>query len=54
MKKKKLKNYYIITTCLPYLNQLIYDFLIDILETGVEPKAPNSPVVIRNTLETGK
>ena len=32
----------------------VYDFLIDILETGVEPKAPNSPVVIRNTLETGK
>lgn len=31
----------------------VYDFLINILETGDEPKAPKSPIVVRNTLETG-
>ena len=31
----------------------VYDFLLEILKSGEEPKKPPSPVFIRNTLETG-
>lgn len=31
----------------------VYDFLLEILESGEDPKAPPSPASLRNTLETG-